>query len=114
MLRVSGAKWPWLLCDGKCVLIDVGWLISQAVDAVGQTRSTRAVIIEPGDIVTMSADYRAHDDARLGPLTIGDLGVVVEKDGSAKPYHVRHLRSKRTWWYVPAAITAFTMVGHVL
>jgi ankyrin repeat protein len=53
--------------------------------------------------VQLTKDYKDHGDASKGPLKPGEVGVVIENDGSSKPFHVRAANGKE-WWYEAAAI----------
>jgi hypothetical protein len=53
--------------------------------------------------VKLSDDFAKHDDADSGPLSLGDIGTLVEDDMSSKPYKVRSADGK-TWWYRKEAI----------
>ena len=53
--------------------------------------------------VKLSDDYAQYDDADEGPLARGDIGTLVEDDGSGKPYKVRSAGGK-CWWYKKEAI----------
>lgn len=41
-----------------------------------------------GESVRLTSKYLDCSDAKGGPLKPGDLGVLIEDDGSGKPYHV--------------------------
>ena len=56
-----------------------------------------------GRQVMLSHDYAQYDDADEGPLKPGDIGTLLENDGSSKPYHVQ-AGSGKTWWYKKEAI----------
>jgi hypothetical protein len=58
----------------------------------------------------LSDDYAQYDDADEGPLKPGDIGTLLEDDGSSTPYHVQ-AASGETWWYKKAAITKY-QVGY--
>ena len=64
-----------------------------------------------GDIVTVSANFKEHDDAEQGPLKPGQTGTVDRSDGS-------RLRvtsdSGKTWWYFPAALQLTKSVPPIL
>ncbi len=51
----------------------------------------------------LSDDFAKHGDANEGPLSQGDIGTLVEDDGSRKPYRVQSASGK-TWWYKKEAI----------
>jgi hypothetical protein len=53
--------------------------------------------------VKLSDDFAKHGDADEGPLTPGEIGTLVEDDGSNVPYNVR-AASGKTWWYRREAI----------
>ena len=53
--------------------------------------------------VKLSDDFAKHGDADKGPLSLGDIGTLVEDDGSSKPYKVRSADGK-SWWYRKEAI----------
>jgi hypothetical protein len=53
--------------------------------------------------VKLSDDFAKHGDASEGPLSRGDIGTLVEDDGSSKPYKVRSAAGK-LWWYQKEAI----------
>ncbi len=53
--------------------------------------------------VKLSDDYAKYGDADEGPLSPGDIGTLVEDDGSSAPYKVR-AASGKTWWYKKEAI----------
>ncbi len=53
--------------------------------------------------VKLSDDYAQYDDADEGPLARGDIGTLVEDDGSSKPYKVQSAGGK-CWWYKKEAI----------
>eukprot|EP00047_Mylnosiga_fluctuans_P004441 m.234548 g.234548 ORF g.234548 m.234548 type:complete len:1138 (+) comp12675_c0_seq1:83-3496(+) len=69
----------------------------------------RSLALQIGDLVVLSSEYRSAEDARRGPLKPRDVGIIIEKDESSKPFHVRHLRLKSTWWYTAKAIVPFDM-----
>jgi hypothetical protein len=68
------------------------------------------MLLEAGDLVMLSKDYQACDDARRGPMQPGEAGIIIEKDSTSKPFHVRHLRSRATWWYMTKALSPFAAV----
>ena len=51
-----------------------------------------------GDRVVLTSNYQAYSDARDGPMKSGDVGVLIEDDGSSQPFKVRF--GGRDWWYV--------------
>jgi hypothetical protein len=53
--------------------------------------------------VKLSDDFAKYGDADEGPLSLGDIGTLVEDDGSSKPYKVRSAAGK-LWWYQKEAI----------
>jgi hypothetical protein len=53
--------------------------------------------------VALSPEYEACDDASSGPLHVGDIGTLIEDDGSSKPYRVEF--SGQRWWYTSKALT---------
>ena len=57
----------------------------------------------PGDRVTLTAGWESCGDAEGGPLKWGEIGVVVEDDGSRLPLKVR-ADSGKEWWYQVAAL----------
>ncbi len=50
----------------------------------------------------LSSDFKSCSDAKDGPLKPGNVGVVVEDDGSAKPFKV--LFNNVHWWYDVGAV----------
>ena len=73
-------------CDGSSVTV-----------AITPPASSQAV----GTVVTVSANYREHDDAEQGPLKPGQTGTIIKSDGNR--LHVKSDNGK-TWWYFPAAL----------
>lgn len=65
---------------------------------------------EPGDgsYVTLADDYKDHDDAAQGPLTLNNAaesyGVVLIDDGSGSLLVRSCGRPSSAWWYVTAAL----------
>ncbi len=57
----------------------------------------------------LTADYATHDDASSGPLTPGDVGLVVTDDSSAKPFVVAS-RDGLVWWYTADAVEHATNI----
>jgi hypothetical protein len=52
--------------------------------------------------VQLAPDFEEHSDAKDGPLKPGDIGVLIEDDGSSKPFRVEF--DGRTWWYDRSAL----------
>lgn len=68
-----------------------------------------SVIVNPpasseavGNVVTVSANYREHDDAEQGPLKPGQTGTIDRSDGNRLRVTAHH--NSKTWWYFPAAL----------
>jgi hypothetical protein len=57
----------------------------------------------------LSDDYGQYDDADEGPLKPGEIGTLMEDDGSSKPYNVQS-SSGKSWWYRKLAIVKFEVV----
>ena len=55
--------------------------------------------------MVLSPDYGSHSDASGGPLSPGEVGVIVVDDSSGKPFKVK-APNGREWWYVAAALRA--------
>ena len=55
-----------------------------------------------GCSVVLSHDYRDHGDASDGPLKPGDVGTLIQDDGSFKPFLVEY--NGRKHWYVEDAL----------
>ena len=53
--------------------------------------------------VKLSDDFAKHGDASEGPLAPGDIGTLVEDDGTSAPYKIRSASGK-TWWYRKEAV----------
>lgn len=66
--------------------------------------------LEPGTIVTLSPNFYQYEDAARGPLSPGEVGIILQNDRSGKPYHVA-TPSGRTWWYCKDAIVAAQGAG---
>jgi spore coat protein U-like protein len=74
---------------------------------VAATNPARVGRITVGERVMLSPGYDAMGDAKGGPLTPGDVGVLVKDDGSMKPFQVRAdtgPKAGTNWWYVEGAI----------
>lgn len=56
----------------------------------------------------LSPTYKECSDAAGGPLQPGDVGTVVQDDGSSKPYRVK-TEDGRAWWYTPPALVLTTV-----
>ena len=52
--------------------------------------------------VKLSPDFESHSDAAHGPLKPGDIGTLIEDDGSSTPYRVEF--NGQTWWYMSSAL----------
>ncbi len=74
-----------------------------------------AVVLSSGTVSTdlehylqvmLSDDYAQYGDADEGPLKPGDIGTLLEDDGSSTPYNVQ-TASGDTWWYKKKAIVKF-------
>ena len=61
--------------------------------------------LDPGTIVTLSPNFYQYEDAAKGPLSPGEVGIILQNDRSGKPYHVA-APNGRTWWYCKSAIVA--------
>ncbi len=57
----------------------------------------------------LSDDFSLYDDADGGPLKPGDIGTLLEYDGSSKPYNVQSASGK-SWWYKKQAIVKFEVM----
>jgi hypothetical protein len=77
------------------------WYKAEAIVLASAATGTRPAV---GSKVTVSASYRDHGDAASGPLAVGGVGVLLEDDGSGKPYKVE--AAGTTWWYKAEAIVA--------
>jgi hypothetical protein len=53
----------------------------------------------------LSPGYEQYSDASGGPLKQGEVGTLVEDDGSGKPYRVEAPNGKM-WWYQKEALVA--------
>jgi len=73
----------------------------------GKTASTQSRKIKKGIQVELTANYKQYADAGDGPLKPGDVGVVIEDDGSSTPYHVK--ANGKTWWYQADALKVSSM-----
>jgi hypothetical protein len=60
-----------------------------------------------GCSVVLSANYVPLSDASSGPLKPGDVGTLVQDDGSSKPYKVEF--NGTTWWYAKQALVEHSM-----
>jgi len=58
--------------------------------------------IKRGDRVVLSEGYEFCGDASLGPLKPGDVGEVINDDGTAIPYEVKF--QGETWFYMDSAL----------
>jgi hypothetical protein len=59
------------------------------------------------DRVTLVSNYASIEDAAGGPMTLGDIGVVEQDDGSnSKPFQVNF--NGRKWWYEQRALVLAT------
>jgi hypothetical protein len=80
--------------------------VTRASTAVPGTDSA-AARLTVGEMVVLATDFRLAGDASNGPLSIGDIGVVVKDDSSLKPFQVKvETGSQRgsTWWYAESAL----------
>ncbi len=59
--------------------------------------------IRPGAQVELADDYADYGDASSGPLEPGKVGILLEDDGSSKPYKVQAPNGKK-WWYRKEAL----------
>ena len=73
----------------------------QTEDSQSQTQET--VRFSVNQHVTVTDDYKSHGDAGDGPLTVGDVGLVLEDDNSDVPYQVVSANGTE-WWYAAEAI----------
>jgi len=58
-----------------------------------------------GDAVVLSPGYLVCDDAAKGPMKPGDVGQIMEDDGSGKPLKV--IFEGNGWWYTREALVVF-------
>jgi hypothetical protein len=75
-----------------------------ATSLAGPTAAGRPTV---GGMVSLASGYADHSDASGGPLAPGDVGELVEDDGSGKPFKVRANNGK-SWWYNAEAIQSST------
>jgi hypothetical protein len=52
--------------------------------------------------VQLAPDFEEYSDAKEGPLKPGDIGVLIEDDGSSKPFRVEF--DGKRWWYDRSAL----------
>lgn len=57
----------------------------------------------------LSLAYANYSDADEGPLSLGDIGTLVEDDGTDKPYRVEATNGK-SWWYQKGALIPFQVI----
>ena len=57
---------------------------------------------EAGCRVQLAPDFEEYSDAKEGPLKPGDIGVLIEDDGSSKPFRVEF--DGKRWWYDRSAL----------
>jgi len=65
----------------------------------GQSNEGR---LQVGELVILRPDFRDQCDAARGPLNAGDVGELVDDDGSGKPYQVCF--NGVSWWYRALAL----------
>jgi hypothetical protein len=81
-----------------------------------QTPAKESVVVPPSPIATekeeklfkvgcgvqLAPDFEEYSDAKEGPLKPGDIGVLIEDDGSSKPFRVEF--DGKRWWYDRSAL----------
>eukprot|EP00002_Diphylleia_rotans_P026181 TRINITY_DN5209_c0_g1_i1.p1 TRINITY_DN5209_c0_g1~~TRINITY_DN5209_c0_g1_i1.p1 ORF type:complete len:1235 (-),score=181.18 TRINITY_DN5209_c0_g1_i1:275-3979(-) len=84
------------------------WYIASALVPADSTAAAPSLPVSRSEItegskVILVTNYHDFDDASGGPLRPGDVGVVIQNDGSSKPFQVKAPNGS-TWWYVAAAL----------
>ena len=70
--------------------------------AAGRRNKPEEQLFSVGCGVQLAPDFEEYSDAKDGPLKPGDKGVLIEDDGSSKPFRVEF--DGRTWWYDRSAL----------
>ncbi len=76
----------------------------QCKEILKEYGSVESPALIPGISVRLSLSFKQHDDAADGPLRAGDIGILVEDDGSSKPYLVEAPNGIK-FWYARRSVT---------
>ena len=108
--------------EAVCILVDAGASVDarnidgqtpldlttdeeccEALEGFGASRSPALL---PGNSVRLSISYRCYNDAAEGPLHPGEVGTLIQDDGSDLPYLVRSADGTEGWYCRPAIVSA--------
>ena len=76
-------------------------IVHESSDTVSKDESVEFTV---GCSVKLADDYESYSDAGKGPLKPGDIGRLLEDDGTSRPFNVE-FHGKR-WWYDRPALVA--------
>lgn len=96
---IPGYKVIGVLPDGT---IKHWWFVAQALCLLGSPNAAEKDYVV-GTQVVLRTGYGSVSDAANGPLRPGNVGTIVEVDGSATPYKVQAANGTM-WWYMRRAV----------